>query len=62
MKKNKKTGPCGTNGKKNIQAFGRKSGGKKTMEDLRIDSKGKATPITGLCGLEGSGRLRLQIS
>jgi hypothetical protein len=24
-------------------------------------SKGKAIPITGLCGLEGSGRLRLQI-
>ena len=24
--------------------------------------KGKATPITGLCGPEGSGRLRLQIS
>ena len=24
--------------------------------------KGKAIPITGLCGLEGSGRLRLQIT
>ena len=29
---------------------------------IRPISKGKATLITGLCGPEGSGRLRLQIT
>ena len=29
---------------------------------LWVTHKGKATPITGLCSPEGSGRLRLQIT
>ena len=29
---------------------------------MYIDVKGKVIPITGLCGPEGSGRLRLQIT
>ena len=32
------------------------------VSHIRMSIKGKATPITGLWGPEGSGRLRLQIS
>ena len=34
----------------------------KILKQLYCVVKRKATPITGLCGLEGSGRLRLQIT